>query len=59
MKAKFIGESDPLVLLNGKIYDVISVERGWYRIVDEEGADDDDKLPGYLYPPEAFEIVEE
>ena len=52
MRVKFNGESDPLALMNGKIYDVISVERGWYRIVDETGDD-------YLYPPEGFEIVEE
>lgn len=51
MKAKYLEESDPLVLINGKIYDVISVEEGWYRIVDETGED-------YLYPPKSFEIVE-
>ncbi len=52
MKVKYLGESDPLELINGKIYDVISVEKGWYRIVDETKED-------YLYPPQAFEIVEE
>ena len=52
MKVKFIGKSDPLMLINGKIYDVISVEKDWYRIVDETEED-------YLYPPELFEIVEE
>lgn len=36
----------------GKIYDVIGVERGWYRIIDESGED-------YLYPSAMFEIVEE
>lgn len=36
----------------GKLYDVIAVERGWYRIVDESGED-------YIYPPAMFEIVEE
>lgn len=39
------------MLTNGKIYDVISIERKWYRIVDD--SDDD-----YLYPPEWFEDVE-
>lgn len=54
MKVKYIGESDPLELLNGKIYDVIEIDEvsGWYRIVDETGED-------YLYPAEDFEIVEE
>ncbi|MGN0666468.1 MAG: hypothetical protein ACI4KF_08075 [Huintestinicola sp.] len=50
MKVKYIGKSDPLELLNGKIYNVISVEKGWYRIIDETEED-------YLYPPELFEIV--
>lgn len=39
-------------MINGKIYDVLSVEKTWYRIVDEEGED-------YLYPPELFEVVDE
>jgi len=54
MKVRFIGEDDPLELLNGKEYDVIEVdeESGWYRIVDETGDD-------YLFDPEDFEIVEE
>lgn len=54
MKVKYVGESDPLELLNGKIYDVIEIDEvlGWYRIVDETGED-------YLYPAEDFEIVEE
>lgn len=59
MRVKFIGESDPFALLNGKIYEVRSIESGWYRIIDETGADDDDPLPGYLYPPSAFEVIEE
>ena len=50
MEIKFIGVSDPVYMVNGKIYDVISIENCWYRIIDEEGED-------YLYPPELFEIV--
>lgn len=50
MTVKYLGESDPLALLNGKEYVVLSVEEGWYRIVDETGMD-------YLYPPGAFEII--
>ena len=34
----------------GKIYKVLSVERGWYRIVDDTGED-------YLYPAGNFEII--
>ena len=52
MKVKFIGKNDPLGLLNGKEYDVLSIEKGWYRIVDETEED-------YLFPPELFEVVEE
>lgn len=37
MKVKFIGETDPVYMINGKVYDVISIEETWYRIVDEEG----------------------
>ena len=40
-----------LDLTKGAIYKVLSIEKGWYRIVDD--SDDD-----YLYPPKAFEIVE-
>ena len=49
MKVKYIGESD-VSLTNGKEYSVISVEEGWYRILDD--TDDD-----YLFPPEQFEIL--
>ncbi len=47
---RFIGTSNPFTLINGKLYEVISIEREWYRIVDETDED-------YLYPPELFEIV--
>lgn len=52
MKVKYIGESDPLALINGKVYEVLSIEYGYYRIVDE--TDDD-----YLYDTDLFEVVEE
>ena len=39
-------------LIAGKIYEVISIEKGWYRIVCELDED-------YLFPPELFEVVEE
>ena len=52
MKVKFIGKTEFLVLTNGKIYDVMSVEKRFYRIVDDSGED-------YLYPPKYFEVVEE
>lgn len=47
MKVVFRGEGSPLSLLNGKECEVLSIECGWYRVIDETGED-------YLYPPEAF-----
>ena len=58
MKVKYIGETAPLELTHGKIYEVLSVEKGWYRIVDDAGDYPDANPPGYLYPPELFEIIE-
>jgi hypothetical protein len=39
------GQWNDLVI--GKCYEVIEVQKGWYRIIDESGDD-------YLYPPELF-----
>lgn len=61
MKIKYIGEREVDVpnsykifmdVIPNKIYEVLSIEDGFYRIVDESEED-------YLYPPEKFEIVEE
>lgn len=60
LKVKYIGEKDISVpnsykifldVIPNKIYEVLSIEKGWYRIVDESDED-------YLYPPEKFEVVE-
>lgn len=50
MRVKYIGK-DLVAMEKGKIYDVISVENGWYRIKTELDED-------YLFPPESFELVE-
>ena len=52
MLVKFVGQTSPLELTEGKCYEVLSVERTWYRIVDDSGED-------YLYPPEWFEVLQE
>lgn len=52
MIVKWIAETSFLEGTKGKEYEVISIERGWYRIIDDSGED-------YLYPPDCFEIVEE
>ena len=51
MKVRWIGQTDSLIITHGKIYTVLSIEKDWYRIVDDSGDD-------YLYPPQLFEIVE-
>ena len=52
MKVRFLGETSFLVLTKNKEYDVISIEKDWYRIIDDSGED-------YLYSPKSFEIVED
>ncbi len=52
MKVKYIGETDTLAFERDKIYDVMSIEKGWYRIM--TALDED-----YLFPPHLFKIVEE
>ena len=39
MKVKYLGETSPLELIHDKVYEVLSVEGEWYRIVDELFAD--------------------
>lgn len=51
MKVKYIGKKDTLAFERGKVYEVIAIEKGWYRIMTELGDD-------YLFPPEIFEAVE-
>ncbi len=52
MKVKWNGKTEFLMLTQGKTYEVISIEKGWYRIKDDSGED-------YLYPPEKFEEIKE
>ena len=56
MKVRYIGESDPMALLNGKVYDVSETYEvdgeTFFMVIDETGED-------YSYEPELFEIVEE
>lgn len=51
MKVKYIGKHDTVAIDRNKVYEVISIEKGWYRIITELDED-------YLFPPEVFEIVE-
>lgn len=52
---KGVAAPDPnqrlISLTEGGIYEVLNIEEGWYRLVDDTDED-------YLYPPEMFEIVD-
>ena len=51
MKVKYIGDQYiGTAFERDKFYNVISIEKGWYRILTD--LDDD-----YLFPPECFEIT--
>ena len=52
MKVKYKGESTTYGLEKDEIYEVISIENKFYRIVDKSNED-------YLYSQEYFKIVEE
>ena len=52
MKVKYIGEKYlGTAFEKNQTYEVLSVEKGWYRIMTDLDED-------YLFPPELFEIVE-
>jgi len=50
MIIRYLGENDNFALINNKEYQVISVEKGWYRVQGETGDD-------YLYPLNLFEVL--
>ena len=50
-RVRYIGQTISLELTHGKVYRVISIERGWYRIIDDTKED-------YLYPAGNFEIID-
>lgn len=57
MKVKYIGETDPVCLINGKIYECLAEEHNEYRIIDEEGYDESQEIQGYLYQKDFFEVI--
>ena len=59
MKVRYIGKSDPVCMIHGKEYECIGEEYDSYRIIDEEGIDEDQEIQGYLYPKRFFEKVED
>ncbi len=52
VKVRFLGESNPLMLLHNKIYDARALKLGWFGIVDETNEE-------YAYPLGRFELIEE
>ncbi len=52
MKVKYIGKHDTVAIDRDKTYEVIAIEKSWYRIMTELDED-------YLFPKSLFEIVEE
>ena len=50
MKVKYNGETT-VSLTKGKIYEVLSVEKNCYRIIDDTDED-------YMFSPDEFEIVD-
>ena len=39
MKVIWKGKTEFLALTNGKEYTVLSIEKGWYRLIDDSGED--------------------
>lgn len=52
MNVRWNGNTEFLSLTHGKVYRVVSIEKGWCRIIDDSGED-------YLYPPEHFDVVDD
>lgn len=53
MKVRYIGDYYKVTLFKGKIYEVLSIENGWYKLLTELGDGDT-----AFFPPGEFEIVE-
>lgn len=49
---RYIGQTSPLELTRGRQYELLSIERGWFRVRDDTGET-------YLYPASLFKTVAE
>ena len=58
MKVRYVGKDDCASLIKNKVYECLGEEYGEYRIIDEEGYDEDEDIQGYLYPKHFFELTE-
>jgi len=52
MKVVYLGPTEFHTLEHGRVYEVLSEEDGWYRIIDKSGED-------YLYPKDEFKTIED
>lgn len=52
MKVVYLGPTESHTLEHGRVYEVLSEEDGWYRIIDKSGED-------YLYPKDEFKTIED
>lgn len=59
MRVKYIGPTDPCCLVNGKEYECLGEDSDLFRVIDEEGTDENETLQGYLYEKHLFIIVSE
>ena len=50
MKLKYTGTSEDVCLIKNKLYNCLGEECGQYKVIDEEGYDEDEEIQGYLYP---------
>lgn len=62
MKVKALCDVCDKAIIKGNVYECLGEDpdmKGWYRVIDESGYDDDEELQGYLFPKECFEVVQE
>jgi hypothetical protein len=52
LKVRYIGETDKLAMINGKIYSARECGKGWLAVIDETAEE-------YSYPCDSFESVTE
>ena len=50
MKVRYLGYGQSVFEI-GTVYEVLSIENGWYRIINENQEES-------LFPPRAFEVVD-
>lgn len=52
MKVQFVDIQDGVVVERGNVFDVLGIDGGWYRIIDDMG-------DSCLIPPQYLEVIEE